>query len=453
MSQVESGQREVTHVNALRRLYRRARQGRDLLAWLVLTMLGLGLTAWAVHIGAHLGTAGAPFLGRYRWQFSALSALAPAVAVAVLVTARLGWFERARWGLVLAGSYLFALAWAVALALVDGVAGLTRSLLDPDNYLADTGAVGDDPLAYLRDFTHDVRAHSVSARGHPPGPVLLLWALRRIGLDSHLGLALLITAVGVLTVPLVLGSVRDVCGEVQTRRYAPVLILAPSAIWVAVSVDVVVAVLGAAMVAAGVRASARHRTGWRAGAWAVLAGALLGIAALFSYAAPWLGLSVVCLYFARRRPFLNLGTGLGALAPIVLADGLGFAWLSGLLAARSDYVSRIEPYRSVAWWSAISLVALLLAAGPALYASVRKLRNTPGWPFLVGAASAVVFSMVAGIARGGVEHAWLPFFPWLTVAAVAPEQQGGEPVPAPLLLTAVGALVAIVIEAVLATPW
>src|SRR3989440_1050560 len=453
MSQVESGQRETTNVNSLRRLYRRARQGRDLLAWLGLTALGLALTAWAVHIGAHLGTPGAPFLGRYRWGFSALSALAPVVAAAVLATARLGWFERARWGFVLAGSYLSALAWAVALALVDGVAGLTRSLLDPDNYLSDIASVGDHPLGYLRDFTHDVRAHSVSARGHPPGPVLLLWALQRIGLTNHLGLALLITAAGALTVPLVLGSVRDVCGDVPARRYTVVLILAPSAIWVAVSLDVVVAVLGAAMVAAGVRASARQRTGWRAGAWAVLAGALLGVAALFSYAAPWLGLSVVCLYFARRRPFLNLGTGVGALIPIVLADRLGFAWLSGLLAARSDYVSRVEPYRSVAWWSAISLVALLLAAGPPLYASVRTLRNTPHWPFLVGATIAVAFSIVAGIARGGVEHAWLPFFPWLTVAAVAPERQGGEPVPAPLLLAGVGALVAVVIEAVLATPW
>jgi hypothetical protein len=450
---VQRRQPEVTPVNALRRLWPRGRQTRDLLGWLVLTALGLALTAWAVHIGARLGTAGAPFLGRYRWQLSALSGLAPLVAGAVLLTARLGWFERARWGLVLAGSYALALAWAVALALVDGAAGLTRSLLDPDNYLSDIGSVGDDPLAYLRAFTHDVRAHSVSARGHPPGPVLLLWTLHRAGLTDRLALALLITAVGALTVPLVLGSVREVCGEVPARRYAPVLILAPSAIWVAVSVDVIVAVLGAAMVAAGVRASARRNTGLRAGAWAVLAGALLGLAALFSYAAPWLGLSVVCLYFARRRPFLNIGTGLGALAPIVLADLLGFGWLDGLSTARSDYVSRIEPYRSALWWSAISLVALLLAAGPPLYASVRKLRNTPGWPFLVGAAAAVLASILAGIARGGVEHAWLPFFLWLTVAAVAPERQGGAPVPAPLLLAGVGALVAIVIEAVLATPW
>src|SRR6266545_3002630 len=387
MSQLQSQQRDATQVNMLHRLWLRAGRHRDLLGWLVLTVLGLALTAWAVHVGAHLGTAGAPFLGRYRWQFSISSMVAPLVAVAV------------------------------------------------------------------RGFTQDVRAHSVSARGHPPGPVLLLWSLQRAGLTDRLALALLITAVGALTVPLVLGSVREVCGETPARRYAPVLILAPSAIWAAVSVDVIVAVLGAAMVAAGVRASARRRTGLRAGAWALLAGALLGVAALFSYAAPWLGLSVVCLYFARRRPFLNLGTGLGALAPVVLADRLGFAWLSGLFAARDDYVSRVEPYRSAPWWTAISLVVLLLVAGPPLFASLRKLRNTPGWPFLVGAAVAVIASILAGIARGGAEHAWLPFFPWLTVAAVAPETQGGEPVPAPLSLAGVGALVAIVIEAVLATPW
>jgi hypothetical protein len=453
MSQAENRQREAAQINVLRRLSPRPGQYRDLLGWLVLTLLGLGITAWAVHVGARLGTAGAPFLGRYRWQFSVSSGLAPLIAAAVLGGARLGWFERARWGFVLAGSYLFTLAWALALALVDGVAGLTRSLLDPDNYLTDLGSVGDDPLAYLRGFTHDVRAHSVSARGHPPGPVLLLWTLHRAGLTDRLSLALLITAVGALAVPLVLGSVREVCGETPARRFTTVVILAPSAIWVAVSVDVIVAVLGAAMVAAGVRASARDRTGLRAGAWAALAGALLGIDALFSYAAPWLGLSLVCLYFARRRPFLNLGTGLGALAPVVLADRLGFAWLSGLFAARDDYVSRVEPYRSAPWWTVISLVVLLLVAGPPLFASLRKLRNTPGWPFLVGAGAAVAASIVAGIARGGVEHAWLPFFPWLAVAAAAPEQQGGPPVPPPLLLSGVGAVVAIVIEAVLATPW
>jgi hypothetical protein len=127
--------------------------------------------------------------------------------------------------------------------------------------------------------------------------------------------------------------------------------------------------------------------------------------------------------------------------------------VDGLLTAQADYATRIVPYRSPWWWTALSLVVLLLATGPALVASLRKVRNTPGWPFLVGAATAVAFSLVAGLARGGVEHAWLPFFPWLTVAAVAPERQGGELPPSPLLLAGAGAVIAIVIEAVLDSPW
>ena len=86
-------------------------------------------------------------------------------------------------------------------------------------------------------------------------------------------------------------------------------------------------------------------------------------------------------------------------------------------------------------------------------ASLRKLRNTPGWPFLAGAGAAVLFALLAGLARGGVEHAWLTFFPWLTVAAVAPHRQAGPPVPSPLLLAGAGALEAIVLSAILATPW
>jgi hypothetical protein len=179
----------------------------------------------------------------------------------------------------------------------------------------------------------------------------------------------------------------------------------------------------------------------------------LGLAALFSYAAPWLGLSVVCLYFARRRPLANIATGLGALLPVLVADRLGFAWMRGLMEADTDFTTRISPNRPVLWWSVLSIVALLLAAGPAIYPSVRKLRNTPGWPFLVGSGAAILFSILAGLARGGVEHAWLAFFPWLTVAAVAPERQGGPAPPAPLYLAGVGALTAVLIEALLHTPW
>jgi methylthioxylose transferase len=449
MSSADEPAERIAHVNATGTHSDDSSQWRDLVGWLALVAFGLALTAWAVHSGARLGTASAPFLGRYRLQISPLSVLAPGVAAGILALGRVGWFARAGWARVATLSYLAALAWGIGLALSGGPGGLTGPLADPEHYRSDLAVVGDSPGWYLRHFVTNSEAHSAAARGHPPGPVLVLWALHRLGLRSDLGVALLIAAVGALTVPLVLGAVREVCGEVPARRLAPVLILAPSAVWAATSMDVLVATLGAGMVAAGVRASSRRRTGWRAGGWAVFSGVLLGLASLFSYAAPWLGLSVVCLYFARRRPFLNAGTGLGALIPVLVGSALGFGWLAGLRAAEADYSSRVEPYRPVVWWSVLSLVVLLLALGPAGYASARKLRNTPGWPFLVGAGCAVAFTVLAGLARGGVEHAWLAFFPWLTIAAVAPARQAGPPVPAPLLLSAAGALTAIVLAAVL----
>ncbi len=420
------------------------------MVWCLAALVGLILTWWAVRSDVIAGNSGAPFLGRFQFRLSPMSVLAPALAVGVVALGVRHWFDRATWWRVQLLSYGAALGWALCLAVVDGFAGLTRPLADPDNYPADVARVGSRPADYLRDYVADGAAHSGAAQGHPPGPVLALWALQKLGLTG-LGLAVVITALGAATVPLVLSAVRGISGARTARRYAPVLILAPYAVWIAVSADVFAAVLGAASIACGVRASAPGRRGWPASGWAVAAGALIGLAALFSYSAAWLGLSAVCLYFARRRPFLNLVTGLGALLPVLALDALGFPWLSGLRLARANFADRAEPHGAVLWWAAISVVALLLAAGPPLVASARKFRRTDGWSFLVGAGCAVVFSLAAGLARGGVEHAWLAYFPWLTVAAVAPERQGGDPPPTPLLLTSAGALTAIVIQALLVT--
>jgi hypothetical protein len=425
----------------------------DLACWCALVAVGLAFTAIAVEGGAKLGTASAPFLGAYRIQLTPLSLLAPTVAVLVVVVGVTGLLDRLRWRVAVTLSYLGALAWAFALALADGTSGLTRSLRSQINYAPDITALNNHPLHYLATYTADVESHTFAARGHPPGSVLLLWGFEHVGVTDTVTLGVLITALGVLTVPLVLYSVRDVCGETTARRYIPILVLAPYAIWVAVSMDGIVAALGALAVAAGVYASGRRRRGRTAAAWSVLCGVLIGLAGMFAYSVVWLGLAIVLLYFARRRPFLNIGTGLGALVPVTIANLLGFSWLAGLTAAGYDFQTRIEPHRSALWWSGISLVALIVACGPALYASARKIRNTPAWPFLLGAGIAVLFTLVTAQARGGAEAAWLPFFPWLTVAAVAPARPAG-PVPAvPWPLVAGGAITAVVVQAVLATPW
>jgi hypothetical protein len=319
-----------------------------------------------VKSGANLGTKSAPFLGSYRFMFGFASVLAPAVAAGVLLATARGRFENAPWATVLVLGWAGSFVWALSLAVVDGAAGLTRSLEAPGNYLNDVPQVGDSVLSYLGRYVEAAPALSNAARGHPPGPVVLLWSLERLGITDRLTIGLLVTALGAAVTPFVLAAMRGVCGEAAARRFAPVLMIAPYAVWVSVSVDVVVALLGAAMVAMGVRASDRGRRGWRAGAWALACGVTLGVAALCSYAAPWLGLSAVCLYFARRRAWLNAVTGLGALLPVLLASLAGFTWLDGLMVARDDYAARVEPGRSALAWSAISVVVLLLAAGPPL---------------------------------------------------------------------------------------
>lgn len=381
----------------------------DLFVWLALAAAGLAFTWLAVRFASPLGTDAAPFLGTYGANVRPNSLLAPAVAGVALTVAARGWWDRASWPIVLLTGYLTGLMWTVALAIVNGVHGL----YGPAN-------------------------HS----GEPPGPALALRWVHRAGVTDPLAVGLLLTAVGGLLVPLVLVAVRNGCGDLEARRYLPVVALAPYAIWVAASLDALVAVLVAAMVAAGAWASDHRRTGPKAGAGAITAGLLLGVAAMFSFAVPWMGFSLVCLYFARRRAALNFLTGLGALVPVGVAQLLGFRWVDGLLAAQRE--------RPVLWWGAISLAVLLLATGPALVASLRKVRNTPGWPFLVGAGAAVLSTVLAGLARGGVEHAWLTFFPWLTVAATAPERQAGPPVRSPLLLVGAGAVAAVVIRAALA---
>lgn len=430
-------------------------QRRDLLRWALLVAAGLALTWLALRVGARLGSAAPPFLGVYRLRIGPGTLLAPAVAATVLVLAHRRVLDRLPWFGVLVAGYLGALAWAVSLALVDGAAGLTTGVATTGGQLA---AVGDEPLDYLQSFAAGgsgapTPASTPESGGYPPGPVLLLWLLHRAGVTDAVAVGLLVTAIGALVVPLTLAAVGGATGDQTARRYLPVLALAPWGVWLAISTDAVVAALAAGMIAAGVRASDHRRTGGPAIAWAAAAGVLLGVSGMFSYAAPWLGLSVGGLYFARRRALLNLVTAAAALVPVAVAQLVGFRWVDGLLAAQRDFAAHVEPYRSALWWAPISAVALLLAAGPALVASLRKLRNTPGWPFLLGAGAAVVFTILAGLARGGVEHAWLAFFPWLTVAAVAPARPGGPPVPAPLLLVGAGAATAILIKTVLSSPW
>jgi hypothetical protein len=426
----------------------RGRRASDAATWLLLVTAGLALTALARRIGMRVGVPGAPFTGEYRFKVEVGTLLAPAVALGVLAAVRAGAVERLPWRRLLGVAYVSHLAWALALAVVDGGNGLAYPIANGNEYLRDAGAVGDGPASFVRHFVDNAPHYSVATRTHPPAPVLLLWLLRRLGVARPSTIGLVVTALGCVTVPAVAIAMRSLCGEVAARRLLPVLVLAPYAVWVAVSMDAVTAALCTVAIALGVIGTEPRRRPW----WALSAGAVLGVAALFSYAVGWLAATLLVVCFVRRRATTIAFIGTGALAPLALARVLGFVWPDGLTAAQADWSLRVGPHRSWLLWALLDVVVLVVACGPHVVTAARRVRRTPGWPFLVGAGIAVLFAVGSGLARGEVERTWLPFFPWLLVP-VTGAGADGEPARPSLLLLALGAGAAVVIESVLRSAW
>ena len=432
-----------------------AAQLRDAALWSALVAVGLVGVALAVRADVRFGTPGVPFLGEYRLQLRVGTVLAPAVAVAVLLAVHRGVHRRWRWRPLLLASWAAAFAWTAALALVEGGNGFARPVaVSGAALLADVDAFAADPPGFLDRADEPDAGLSDEGRSRPPGAVVLLWVLTRFGLERASSLGVALTALGCLAVPFVAVAVRSLCGEAAGRALLPALVLGPWAVWVAVSVDGVVGALTAGVVALACLAAERRDVRYASGALAVAAGLLLGVAAQISYSAPWLGLAAVLVFFVRRRPALLVLTGAAALVPLFVLQSLGFVWPDGLSVASEDFATRVEPVRSYAAWAPVTVLVLVVAAGPVVVASARAVRRTPGWPFLVAALAATGFALFAGLARGEVERTWLPYFPWLLVAAVAPPVRGGaEASEVSPVLVGLGATAAVVLQAVLRTAW
>lgn len=427
---------------------------KDAALWASLVAAGLGITGVAVASHAHIGVGAAPFVGHYAWHVVVTSLLAPTVALVVVLAIRARVHERLSWPTLLLVGWTTNVVWCLALALVEGRHGIAGPLRGPHEYLVDVPSVDHDVHGVLENYVTHAHTYSPATRQHPPGPLLFLWALGRMGVHKPLYIGLVIIGVAALAVPLVAIAVRSLCHEPAGRRLVPVLALAPYAVWAAVSLDAVTATVCAAGVTCAVIGSEPRRSPW----WAAVGGLLLGIGALFSYSAPWLATSVIAVYFVRRRALLNVVTGLAALVPLTVTSLAGFSYTAGLASARADFAERIGESRSWALWALLDLVVLLVAAGPTIVPAIRKIRRTPGWPFVVGAGLAVTFAVTTGISRGEVERSWLPFIPWLLVPAVAPERRPDRPgvvvaAATPLGLIGLGAAAAVVLEAALRSPW
>jgi hypothetical protein len=414
--------------------------------------LGVLLAGAAVSMGLrHLQDSGSrglpPLVRAWHLHLTPAAVAAAVLAALVIVSGLRRWSDRLAWPVLLLAAFLVSAAWSVALAVAGprGIAGAAGS----GGLFQQATAISGSPAAFFRSGS------VAGAAGLPRGATVAVWSLQQLGLHSPAAVALALTLGSSLAVPLVLIAVRSLCHEPAARRLAPVVVIAPYAIWAADSIDGLVLALTAAAIACGTVGSEPRRTP----VWAAAAGLLLGIACLISYVAWLLAAAVVITYFVRRRPLPNLITGIAFLVPLFAAQLAGFVWSSGFSVARRQ-VADTAPHQSLVAWLLVDVVAVLAVTGPALVASARKIRRTPGWPFLVGAGIGLAFAVATGLSRGDAERVLLPFLPWLLVAAVAPERRPSTDDPLertaavfPALLTAVGAALAIVWRVAISSPW
>ncbi len=375
----------------------------------VLLGAAVGWGRWLEGHGHPQYVGAVPFTGRWDFRFGprSLAGLAVAVAAVALLPRAAA---RLRWGALLVAGWATTAAWAFALAYADGAGAIAAPLASRFEYFPDLAAVKALGVpGFLRTFTEALPAYSTHTRGHPPGFLLLLWLLDRIGLGGRGPAAVFVVVAGASATAAVAVAVRAVAGERAARRVLPFAAVLPAAVWLATSADAVylaVSAWGLALLAV-----ARHR----GAAPAAAGGALLGLAALGSYGVVPLGVVAVALLARHTRQLaVAAATAAGLLAAVGLATG--FWWPSGVLATRREWTAGFGANRSYGYWLVANLAVLAVMAGPAVVARVRP----AGLAGLAGAAlAAVLLADVTGVMRGEVERIWLPYVVWLAPAAAA----------------------------------
>ena len=343
---------------------------------------------------------------------------------------------RLPWRALLATSFVAGLAWMVSLALVDGPDGLTRVLGNGYEYLPTARDVDSVPVMLDEYVDRIPYAHPdnwvVHVAGHPPLALLFFVGLVRVGLGGDLAAAVVVTVLAATTAVAVLVALRALGAEAAARRVAPLLVLAPSAVYMAVSADAMfaaVAAWGLAVLALGATARERGRSTGVVVAWSALAGLLLGCCVLLSYGLPLLGLLALTVLLLARS-WLPLPVAVAAaLVPVLLMAGAGFAWWEAYPVLRERYFEGLGGERPASYWVWGNLAALVFATGPLLGAGVARLAQlgvtrrartalaaTPDRVVAGLAAAALATIAVAdlsGMSKAEVERIWLPFMPWL----------------------------------------
>jgi hypothetical protein len=431
-----------------------------------------GLLGLAAAVGAALYLDGrpvhasaAPFTAHW------LPHVGPGTPLAVAVAALVVWRGQhiaatADWRRLLGAGYAAAVAWILALALVDGwQRGLAGRLATKDEYLSEVGGVTDVP-AMLRGFTARILAFqpdswTTHVSGHPPGAFLVFVGLDRIGLGGGGWAAIACVLAGALVAVAVPVAVRAVGDEAAARAAVPFLVLFPGAVWIGASADGLFAGVTASGLALLAVAVTRRNP-----AIGLAAGVLLAVALYLSYGLTLAGLlALAIVLLGRRRGAPPLGTlaasACGAVAVVVAFTAAGFSWVDGYHLVVQRYYQGVASARPYAYWIWADLALVLVCAGPAAavvlrravvsvdpVAVIRRRRTMPASVLLPLAASvAILGADLSGLSKAEVERIWLPFAVWLLAGAAL------IPPPSRRAWLIVQATVALLVNHLLLTSW
>lgn len=358
---------------------------------------------------------------------------------------------RLSWRALLFTAYAATWSWIMALAYVDGPDGLRRVFDRSGEYVYDAQRVGSVPHM-LHTFVDRIPMDSADhwhthVAGHPPGALLFFVLLDRIGLTSTLGIAIVVVSIGATAVVAAIVTLGVMGSERLARTAAPWLVLAPSALWMAVNGDAVftaVAAWGLCLLA--IAAKTRRRVP------AVAAGVLLGLCVYLSYGLVLLAFpALAVLWICRTGRPLPWATG-GALAVATVFTLAGFSWWEAYPILVDRYYDGIASERSYGYWVWGNVAAWTFTVGLATWAAFPSLpkRIARRNPLAVLAAACLVSIVVAdlsGMSKAEVERIWLPFTLWIVaLPALLPRAWHR-----PLLLSQV--ILALVVQHLVLTRW
>lgn len=367
---------------------------------------------WVGEQGYDLVLAGSqPFLGGFNLEIEPGILLVLALASGAIVylpTLAMS----LRWRPLLVVGWLAATAWTLALTTVRGTEDLTLPLTKADDYLRAVPIANADLSAFISGFSDDILEYPTHVKGHPPGLVVLLTLLGRVGVTADVVIALMYIFVGTSALAAVGVSVKILADETMFRSAWPLMIVVPASVWIGTSPDAFFAGVLAWGVAFLALAS---RNLW----FALPAGLLLGMCPFLSYGLLPMGVVLLAVVVTQRAWLpAAVSAGVGLLVAVAWALA-GFSLYEGVFATQTAWeldAASVRPY----WYFAIAnLVVLATLVGPAVLAGLPGSGSLPApvkWLIWLGIFGAV-FGSLSGYMRGEVERIWLPLVYWIALAA------------------------------------